>query len=266
VAFQELKEQIREGWTAGEYAPISALTRPVAQVVVDETAISAGQEVLDVAAGDGNLSLLAALEGASVTASDLTPAMVERGRARTEAEGVDVRWEVADVEELPFPDDSFECVVSIFGAMFAPRPRVAAEQMFRVLRPGGTLGMTAWTPESFTARMFRVGNRHAALPDGVEPPSSWGVEENVRERLDGLAGTVRCERRTVRWEFPSAEAYLAQLATTGPSTVQRAGQSEEELERFKAELLELIAECDRGDGSSLVLEPEYLLVVARKRG
>src|SRR5215212_3686599 len=114
----------------GDYNPIADLLRPAAQALLDGCAISAGQEVLDVAAGTGNLALLAAEEGAAVVASDLTPEMVEKGRARTEAAGVDVEWVVADAEDLPFEDDRFDCAGSVFGAMFAPRPELAAREMF----------------------------------------------------------------------------------------------------------------------------------------
>ena len=149
-----LKERAREVWGLGDYHQVAQLTLPAARALVDACAISAGQEVLDVAAGDGNLALLAAEEGASVVASDISPGQVERGRARTAAEGVDVEWVEADVEELPFEDGRFDCCASVFGAMFAPRPEVAAAEMFRVVRPGGTVGLARSTD-----REVRGGNR-----------------------------------------------------------------------------------------------------------
>src|ERR687893_3126661 len=135
----------------GEYGGLSQVLRPAAYALCDACAVSAGQEVLDVAAGDGNFAVACAREGASVVASDLAPGMVEQGRARTEADGYDIEWVVADVEDLPFEDARFDCVGSVFGAMIAPRPRVAAEELFRVVRPGNTVGMTAWTQNGFSA-------------------------------------------------------------------------------------------------------------------
>src|SRR5215216_1272018 len=163
-------------WGLGDYAQLSEALRPAANALADACAVSAGQEVLDVAAGDGNFALACAREGASVVASDIAPGMVDRGRARSEA----------DVEALPFGDGRFDCVGSVFGAMIAPRPRVVGEELFRVVRPGGTVGMTAWTPQGFSAELFRLGRSYAP-PSGDQPLSDeWSIEENVRERFDGL--------------------------------------------------------------------------------
>src|ERR671918_1682522 len=141
-------------WAQGDYMMLSRQLAPAAQALADACAVSAGQEVLDVGAGDGNFAIACAREGASVVASDLSPGMVERGRARSEREGFDIEWVEADVESLPFEDGRFDCVGSVFGAMIAPRPRVAAEEMFRVVRPGGTVGMTAWKDEGASYDMF----------------------------------------------------------------------------------------------------------------
>src|SRR3954454_23817850 len=147
-------------WGLGEYSPLSRLLRPAAEAACDAAAVSAGQEVLDVAAGDGNFALLAAQEGATVVASDLSPGMVERGRTRSEAEDYAIEWVEADAEELPFEDGRFDCVGSVFGAMIAPQPRRVAEELFRVTRPGGTVGMTAWTPDSAAVKLFSIGRRY----------------------------------------------------------------------------------------------------------
>src|SRR5919205_848017 len=157
----QIKERNRWMWGLGDYTELSEALRPAAEALADACAVSAGQEVLDVAAGDGNFAIACAREGASVMASDLSPGMVERGRARSRAEGYDIEWVVADVEALPFEDGRFDCVGSVFGAMIAPRPRVVAEELFRVVRPGGTVGMTAWTPTGFSAELFRLGRSYA---------------------------------------------------------------------------------------------------------
>src|SRR3954452_14970686 len=139
-----MKQRSAEAWGLGDYARIAELILPVSRSLVDACAISAGQEVLDVAAGNGNLAVLAAEEGADVVASDLSPGQIELGPPRTEAEGVDVEWVEADAEDLPFDDDRFDCAASVFGMMFAPRPEAAAREMFRVVKPGGTVGIAAW--------------------------------------------------------------------------------------------------------------------------
>src|SRR4029453_18506598 len=210
-----IKDRNRWMWGLGEYAELSGALRPAALALAEACAVSAGQEALDVAAGDGNFAIACAREGASVVASDLSPGMVERGRARSEREGYDIEWVEADVEALPFDDGRFDCVGSVFGAMIAPRPRVVAEELFRVVRPGGTVGMTAWTKEGFSAELFRLGRSYA--PPSDQPLSDeWSVEENVRERFDGLAARFELEIRELAWRFDSPDEMVATLGTSAP--------------------------------------------------
>ena len=252
-------------WGLGDYAALSEALRPAARALADACAVGAGQEVLDVAAGDGNFALECAREGARVVASDLSPGMVERGRARAQAEGYDVEWLEADVEALPFDDASFDCVGSVFGAMIAPRPRVVAEELFRVVRPGGTVGMTAWTTQGFTAELFRLGRSYA--PPSDQPMSDeWSVEENVRERFDGLAARFELDRRELAWEADSPEALVAMLGTSAPPWVAaKQNLPPDRWESLVAEALEL-AERWAGDERPIRLDNEYALIVARKRG
>src|SRR3954452_18598878 len=183
-----LKQRSREAWDGANYDPLGERLLPAARELVDGCAVSAGQEVLDVAAGNGNFAALAAAEGARVVASDFSSGQVERGRARTERDGVDVEWVVADVEELPFEDASFDCVGSVFGAMFGPRPDVVASELFRVVRPGGTVGMANWLTRGFQSELFEALDRYAPnRPPELPNPRDWGEEEVVRERFDGLA-------------------------------------------------------------------------------
>lgn len=260
-----IKERTRAIWGLGDYASLSEALRPAAVELADACAVSAGQEVLDVAAGDGNLALVCAREGASVVASDLSPGMVGRGRTRSAAEGYEVEWVEADAEALPFEDDRFDCVGSVFGAMIAPRPRVVAEELFRVVRPGGTVGMTAWTKEGFSAELFALGRSYA--PPSDQPLSDeWSVEENVRERFDGLAARFVVERRELVWEADSPEALVATLGTSAPPWVAaKQNLPAERWESLVAEALELARRWAGGDGP-LRLENEYALIVARKRG
>ncbi len=264
--FGEHKRRIRESWELGDYSVIGESTFPAAQALVDACAISAGQEVLDVAAGNGNLALIAAREGAAVVASDLTPGMVERGRARTEAEGYDVEWLVADVEELPFEDGRFDCCASVFGAMFAPRPDVAAAEMFRVVRPGGTVGLVSWTPEGFQGRVFAVGSKYVPSAEGVPVPSLWGEEAVTRERLSGLASSLAFEHRSIRHDFDSPEAWFEFVDNAGPSKMRMASVPPEVRQAMTDDLVALISEFNEADDGSVLIDAEYLIIVARKRG
>lgn len=265
--YAAMKEGAKAVWGLGDYREIAKITDQVAEVIVDACAISAGQEALDVAAGTGNVAVRAAAEGARVVASDLSPALIEIGRERTAAEGLDVEWVEADAEALPFEDASFDCVTSVFGAMFAPRPEVAAAELFRVVRPGGTVGMANWTPESAIGKFFALLRDYLPPPEGLRPPTDWGVEENVRGWFDGLAGSIEIERRRARWEFESVEAlWEFNDRNAGPQVALRNALPEETYGRLRDDYLRMAAEENLVDDGRAVLEPEYLLVVARKRG
>ena len=263
---EKLKEQSRTGWGMGEYAGLSAMLRPAADALCDACAVSAGQEVLDAAAGDGNFAIACAREGASVVASDIAPGMVQQGRARTEAEGYDIEWVEADVEDLPFDDARFDCVGSVFGAMIAPRPRVAAEELFRVVRPGNTVGMTAWMPYGPTYEMFSLGRRYSSAPDDVPKPEEWADEDTVRERFDGLAHSIEIERRTLPWSGDSPEAFVDLMERSAPMQASaKANMPEDDYARLRAEMITLARDWAGGDGPFTV-DAHYALIVARRRG
>ncbi len=261
----EMKARTRATWALGDYDPVADMLRPAAQDLVDAAAISAGQEVLDVGAGTGNLAIIAASEGASVVASDLTPAMVEKGRARSDAEGVEIEWVVADAEDLPFEDDRFDCVASVFGAVFAPRPEVMIEELFRVVRPGNTVAFTSWGDFGAQAEFFQVIERYRPMPDGLPRPSLWGDEEVVRERLGPYANTIQTERVSIPWAFDSFEEMWEPFSNNGPLVALRQGVGEEVFGHIRDEIREIV-ERQTGPDGRMRADAEYLRIVARKRG
>jgi SAM-dependent methyltransferase len=261
----EFKQRQAQVWSTGDYSVVSRVLAPAAEAVCQACAVSAGQEVLDVAAGDGNFALACAREGASVIATDISPGQVERGRARTEAEGYDVEWQEADAEDLPFEDDRFDCVGSVFGAMIAPRPRVAASELVRVVRPGGVVAMTAWITGSAVTEMFAVGRRYGGVPPDQTAAEEWADEDTARERFEGLPVRVEFERRTLVWDGDSPEELIDRMMSVAPPwTAIRQGLSPEQLDAARLELLE-IARSAGGDGP-VRLDTDYRLIVARKRG
>ena len=266
--YAQLKDAARHGWSLGEYVKIAERIEDAARELVDGCAISAGQEVLDVAAGTGNVAVLAAREGAAVVASDLTPKLIELGRMRTENEGLGVEWVEADAEDLPFEDARFDCVTSAFGAMFAPRPDVVAAELFRVVRPGGTVGMVNWGPDSFPGEVFAaVGGYVPPPPVEVPPPIRWGVEDVVFEHFEGLAGSLELGRPTVRWHFDDRDAAWSFFGgTAGPAMMLRESLDEDALERLRNDVLELVDRWNLATDGSVDIEAEYLLVVARRAG
>jgi SAM-dependent methyltransferase len=267
VDVAEIKERNRRIWGMGDYSVLSGILRPAAEALCEACAVSAGQEVLDVAAGDGNFALACAREGASVVASDLSPGMVRRGRERSESEGYDIEWREADAEELPFEDGRFDCAGSVFGAMIAPRPRLVAEELFRVVRPGGAVGMTAWTPGGFTAGLIGIGRKYNPPPEEVPLAEEWAVEETAHERFDGLARGMDFQRRSLVWEGETAEGMAARIGDTVPTmAAAREFLPPDRFEALRGDVLELFRRCNQASDGSLRIEAEYVLIVARKRG
>jgi ubiquinone/menaquinone biosynthesis C-methylase UbiE len=266
VDVERIKDQARVNWGRGDYGWLSEVLRPASEALAEACAVSAGQAVLDVAAGDGNFAIACAREGASVVACDISPGMVERGRERTEAEGVDVEWLEADAEALPFEDARFDCAGSVFGAMIAPRPRVAAEELFRVVRPGNTVGMAVWEPDGLAPRLFQVGRRYNPPPPGQPLIEEWGREEVIRERFDGLANTIELERRSLPWGADSPEQFIDLMERHAPiQATAKANMDPDDYASMRAEAIDLIRSEAGGDGA-FSLDVEYILIVARRRG
>ena len=266
----KIKAQSAQIWSQGDYTDLSEQLRPAARVLVDLCAVSAGQEVLDNAAGDGNFAVLSAEEGASVVAADIAPGMVARGRERSEAEGVDIEWVEADAEDLPFEDARFDCVGSVFGAMIAPRPRVAAEEMFRVVKPGGTVGMTAWMASGANYDLFSVGRRYAPPPEpGEEAPpgiEEWSDEENVRERFEGLASSIEVTEHRLPWEGNSPEEFVADMERSAPPQVAaKANMPPDRYAQMREEVLEVARGWAGGDGP-FSADGHFVAIVARRPG
>jgi SAM-dependent methyltransferase len=265
VDYGPMKEMTQAIWSLGDYGPIARLLEEAARAVVDASGISSGDEVLDVAAGNGNCAIAAARTGARVVASDLTPALVQTGQARTKAEGLEVEWAQADVEDLPFEDGRFDVVTSVFGAIFAPRPELAASQMFRVLKPGGVVGMANWTLASFSKQMMDVVSKYSPPPPVALPsPFLWGQEQTIRSLFEGTATQIQLDRRVLSWEFDSFEAMRSVFESHGGAVMAKQVLPPEVYEAQARELEALVGKLSEGTGCRVVLPNEYLLVVARK--
>ena len=268
MADRALKEAVRSMWALGDYhAFAKQLVWDVGPVLVEACGISAGQRVLDVAAGTGNDAIRAAETGANVVASDLTPELFEAGRREARAHGVDLDWVEADAEALPFGEAEFDVVTSCFGAMFAPDHRRVAEELLRVCRPGGTIGLASFTLEGLGGEFFALIAEYAPPPPpGALPPVLWGSEEHVRELFGDRVDALDLIRRTYVERAATPADYCELFRRTfGPMVALRAalGDRATDLDR---DFLELAVRSNRGapDGPA-EYEYEYLLVVARKR-
>jgi SAM-dependent methyltransferase len=267
-----VKARARVIWALGDYRKISGLLAPGAEALVEVLGIGPGQRVLDIAAGTGNVALLAARRGAIVTASDLTPRMLELGQARAQAEraeGIEsvesIEWIEADAEDLPFPDASFDIVTSAFGAMFAPQPDVVVAEAARVLRPGGLLGMVNWVYDGYMARASAVTRRWWPRPAGLPDPYTWGDEPTVRARLDASFEHVACQPGSIRWEFDSPKAHRSLLETFSPSHSGARDVIGAEAAMAMLDACEALSAEYAGPDGSVRIDAAYLLVVARRR-
>jgi SAM-dependent methyltransferase len=271
--WRAVKDKHRTMWALGDYPALAAeVIADLGPVLVEALGIRTGERVLDVAAGSGNAAVPAALAGARVVASDLTPALLAAGERVARERGATLDWQEADAEALPYADGSFDVVMSCVGVMFAPRHEAAAAELTRVCRPGGRIGLIAWTPEGFIGQMFAAMKPYAPPPPpGATPPPRWGDEQHVRDLLGDRVEDVQVERRTLRVGlFGTPEEFREYFVSHyGPTiAVYRAiADDPERVAALDAALVELARRFDQAaPGEPLVLDWEYLLVTARRSG
>jgi SAM-dependent methyltransferase len=265
----ELKARHRAMWASGDYpSMVETFLLPIGERLVDACEIGPGMRVLDVAAGSGNASIPAAQRGAQVTASDLTPELLEAGRKRAEAEGLELEWVEADAERLPFDDESFDVVMSAIGAMFAPHHQEVADELVRVCRPGGTIGLLSWTPEGMIGALFRtMGPFAPPPPPGAQPPPLWGSEDHVRELFGDRIQFSTLERDTLDIDaFERPHDYGEHFKERyGPTIAARANASRDGREGELDQALEAFCdEWNRGTPDDARFEQEYLVSVGKR--
>ena len=260
-----LKARQHTAWGTGDYAVVGTTLQIVGELLAEACDLKTDERVLDVAAGNGNATLAAARRGCIVTSTDYVSSLLERGAERARAERLDVAFETADVEALPFADASFDAVVSTFGVMFAPDQARAAAEMARVCRPGGRIGLANWTPDSLIGRMFKVLGRYVPPPAGVQPPSLWGTEAHVRSLFSEQLVQVTAAPRAFNFRYRSAAHFVDVFrAWYGPVNKAFAAQSPEQAEALAGELVTLLEGLNRAPGS-LVVPSEYLEIVITRR-
>ena len=266
VAVMETTQTI---WALGDYHRFAKeLMWGLGAELAVATGIGPGQRVLDVAAGTGNVAIRAAQEGATVVASDLEPAQLEAGRREARACGVELEWVRADAQDLPFGDGEFDVVTSLAGAIFAPDHQAAADELVRVCRPGGTIGLVTFTPEGMAGDFFALFGRYAPPPPpGAEPPILWGAEEHVRELFGDRVSALELTRRHYVERRPGgAQGFLDFYKQTfGPVVATYASLDDDGRAELDREALAFVERWNTGaDGGAAELPVEYLLVVARR--
>ena len=266
-ADRALKARLRAMWAMGDYDAVATHVIPaLGPVVVDAAGIKPGDRVLDIAAGSGNASLPAARAGAQVVASDLTPELLEHGREHAASVGLAIDWQEADAEALPYADGSFDVAISLVGIMFAPHHQESADELVRVTRPGGRIGLINWTPEGFIGQMFATMKPYAPPPPpGAQPPPLWGREAHVRELLGDRVTDVRATVQTLTVDvFSGPEDFRDYFKRNyGPTIAvyKSLADQPERVAALDAELADLAARFGFADGAS-TMDWEYLLVTA----
>jgi ubiquinone/menaquinone biosynthesis C-methylase UbiE len=261
-----VKTKQQAAWSSGDYAVIGTTLQGVGESLCEALDIRAGQRVLDVAAGNGNATLAAARRWCDVVSTDYVPSLLERGKARAAAEGLDVQFEQADVEKLQFADASFDVVLSTFGVMFTPDQEKAAAEMARVCRPGGRIGMANWTPAGFIGQLFKVMGRYLPPPAGVKPPSLWGTEERLRELFGSRIASMQAPAKHFAFRYRSPKHWLQTFRTYyGPMHKAFGALDAAKQASLEQDLLDLVNRMNTATDGTMVLPSEYLEVVIKMR-
>lgn len=257
-----VKARLKSIWTAGDYDRFSRYMEGSAREFYERLNIAPGCQLLDVACGSGQVALMAARDGIEVTGVDIASNSVERARVRAQAAGLSARFEEADAEALPFGDASFDMVVSLIGAMFAPRPQVVAQELLRVCAPGGTIAMANWTPQGFIGQMFKAVSRFIA-PSGMPAPVLWGDEASVRERLGHGLSELSLTRRQYLFDYPFPPSEVGEFFRLyyGPTNRAFASLDDEGQTQLRQELETLWAAHNRGGADCTTVLAEYLEVI-----
>jgi ubiquinone/menaquinone biosynthesis C-methylase UbiE len=259
-----IKTKQRATWASGDYGIIGTTLQIVGESLCEAVDLRAGSRVLDVAAGNGNASLAAARRWCDLTSTDYVPELLELGRRRAEGERLDMTFQEADVEALPFADHSFDVVLSSFGVMFAPNHQQSASEMLRVVRAGGKIGLANWTPAGFIGQLFKVVGGHVPPPAGLTPPSRWGSEDHLTTLFAGAA-EVTVTPRMFTFRYRSPQHWIDVFRSWyGPVHKAFAALPDEGRVRLEQDLLELIAAFNRSGDATMVVPGEYVEVVVVK--
>jgi SAM-dependent methyltransferase len=266
----EAKQNARRLWgEVGDFGSLAELITGAGETIVAAGGVGSGDKVLDVACGTGNATIPAAKTGAEVTGLDLSPVLLEQGRGLAEKAGVEIEWVEGDAEQLPFGDGDFDAVLSVFGSMFAPDHRRAAEEIARVMKPGGRMAVGSWTPEGATGRFFvTVGKHMPPPPEGFQPPLLWGSEDHVREIFGGTGVELSFEKATVDFVGDSVEDFVTEMETKLPPLVaaKAALEAQDKYDALRADVLALYDELNEADDGAVRYAAEFLVAKGVKAG
>lgn len=261
---EALKAKLKATWTSGDFGQIAKSYAPGAADFVSRLNLQPAERVLDVACGTGNLAIPAAKRGAYVVGQDIAPNLLEQGRAKAKAEGLTIQFDENDAEALPYEDAAFDTVITMFGAMFTPRPDVTAAELTRTCRPGGRIAMANWTPEGFVGQMFKIVGKYVPPAPGIPSPLQWGNEAIVRERFNGTVSDLQLTRRTIALSFPFTAPEVVECFRRyyGPTYKAFGALDEQGQAALRQELEQLWSTHNQSRNGVTRVESEYLEVVA----
>ena len=261
-----LKKKLRATWMAGDFAEIAKSFETGAAEFVDRLDLAPGKSVLDIACGNGNTAIPAARTGAEVIGVDIAPYLIEQAIVRAAAAGVSAEFDVGDAEDLPYEDASFDIVLTMFGAMFAPRPNVVAHELLRVCRPGGTIAMANWTPEGFIGQMFKTTGKHVQPPAAMPSPLLWGTVAAVEERFAGTVIDLRMVSRNIDFVFPMGPSNVVEHFRRYYGPTQKAFEAlgSDEQAALRKDLEDLWSGFNSATDGTTRVSSEYLEVRAIK--
>lgn len=261
---ETLKSRLRATWIAGDFGQIAKSSVRGAEEFVERLNLKPGSNVLDVACGTGNVAFPAARLGAIVTGVDIAPNLIKQARENATEEGLNIQFDEGDAENLSYKNASFDVVATMFGAMFAPRPELAAAELKRVCRPGGVIAMANWTPTGFVGQMFKTVSAHVPPPAGMPPPVLWGVDSTVRERLNGGVTELETTERNIMFRFPFSPAEVVEHFRNYFGPVQKAFDTLDENGKvaLQHDLEKLWIDNNRAINGTTEIESQYLEVVA----
>jgi len=264
--YAAIKHRQQATWASGDFAIIGVTLQIVGESLAEAADIRAGERVLDVAAGNGNATLAAARRFAAVTSTDYVPELLDKGRARVAAEGLQVNFRTADAEDLPFEDGSFDAALSTFGAMFTPDHTRPAREMLRVVRSGGRIGLSNWTPEGFIGQLFKVIGTYIPAPAGLKSPALWGTEPHIVELFGAQATDIRAVRKNFNFRYRSAAHWIQIFRDFyGPTHKAFAALDAARQDALAKDITALLNRCNTAGPASLVVPGEYLEVVIGRK-
>jgi ubiquinone/menaquinone biosynthesis C-methylase UbiE len=266
VDLAAVKTRQQAAWSTGDYAVVGTTLQIVGETLCEALDLRSGSKVLDVAAGNGNATLAAARRFCDVTSTDYVPSLLESGRARAQADGYAVRFQEADAEKLPFPDASFDAVVSTFGVMFTPDQERAASELARVCKPGGKIGLANWTPESFIGQLFKTIGKYIPPAPGVKSPALWGTKARLEELFGKTAKEIRTASSQFTFRYRSPEHFIEVFRTYyGPMNKTYGALDAAKQAAFTQDVKALMERGNRSGDGTLVLPSEYLEVVVERK-